>query len=105
MHPYSAANHSAVGEEEEPLGGFGFSRGWGTGGYQEPPPVREPRRVVITGIGLATPLGLGRDLTWRLLVGGACGIRELTAGDLPEVRRCRSTSGRPWVESTWLSTS
>ena len=29
---------------------------------------------------------------------------EDEAEDEPAVRRCRLTSGLPWIESTWLST-
>jgi 3-oxoacyl-[acyl-carrier-protein] synthase II len=37
-----------------------------------------PRRVVVTGLGAVTPLGVGVDELWKGLVEGRCGIRELT---------------------------
>ncbi len=39
------------------------------------------RRVVITGLGLVTPLGMGLESSWQALTGGRCGIREITRFD------------------------
>ena len=39
------------------------------------------RRVVVTGIGLATPVGIGAENVWNALVEGKCGVRRLTAFD------------------------
>jgi hypothetical protein len=47
--------------------------------------ARSPRRVVVTGLGLVTPLGIGAERVWESLVNGGCGVRELTAEDLPKV--------------------
>src|SRR5436189_3064614 len=40
-----------------------------------------PRRVVLTGLGLVTPLGLDLDAIWRALAEGHSGVRTITAFD------------------------
>jgi 3-oxoacyl-[acyl-carrier-protein] synthase II len=54
------------------------------GGFPAPPNAPQ-RRVVVTGLGLVTPLGVGAALSWQQLLAGACGARALTADDLPGV--------------------
>ncbi len=42
------------------------------------------RRVVVTGIGLVTPVGIGREETWSALVNGQSGIAPITLFDSTE---------------------
>ncbi|WP_405844106.1 beta-ketoacyl-[acyl-carrier-protein] synthase family protein [Streptomyces sp. NBC_01518] len=44
-----------------------------------------PRRVVVTGLGAVTPLGVGVDELWRGLLDGRHGIRELDGEEFAEL--------------------
>ncbi|MFY9578624.1 MAG: beta-ketoacyl-[acyl-carrier-protein] synthase family protein [Gaiellaceae bacterium] len=44
------------------------------------------KRVVVTGIGLATPLGVGTEETWRGLIEGRTGITPITSYDASSLR-------------------
>lgn len=47
-----------------------------------PPPSRPLRRVVVTGLGMVTPLGCGVETTWNHLIEGKSGVRAITPEDL-----------------------
>uniref|UniRef100_A0A8C5Q373 3-oxoacyl-[acyl-carrier-protein] synthase n=1 Tax=Leptobrachium leishanense TaxID=445787 RepID=A0A8C5Q373_9ANUR len=44
-------------------------------------PVKPRRRVVVTGIGITCPLGVGTQLAWKQLISSACGIDALDSDD------------------------
>lgn len=45
---------------------------------------REARRVVVTGMGVVTPFGVGLDVFWDNLVKGNSGIKHITITDVSE---------------------
>ena len=54
--------------------------------FRDPPPRPPHRRVVVTGIGLVTPLGAGTACTWASLMKGESGVRFIGPDDVPEGR-------------------
>jgi len=44
--------------------------------------LKRPRRVVITGMGCVTPIGIGREAFWRALQLGASGVRRIESFDV-----------------------
>jgi hypothetical protein len=55
---------------------------------RSPAPARStPRRVVVTGLGAVTPLGLGVATSWAALLRSETGVRALAPEDLPPSHR------------------
>ncbi len=50
-----------------------------------PPHTGFPRRVVVTGVGMMTPVGIGRDESWRALLAGENGITGVTLCDAHDI--------------------
>src|ERR687885_819749 len=46
--------------------------------------LREVRRVVITGMGCVTPIGIGREAFWRALASGESGVRRIESFDVTD---------------------
>jgi 3-oxoacyl-[acyl-carrier-protein] synthase II len=45
---------------------------------------KEPRRVVITGFGCVTPIGIGREKYWESLRNGISGVRKIESFDVSD---------------------
>ena len=43
------------------------------------------RRVVVTGLGMLTPLGNGVDINWKRLISGSVGIRKILNFDVSDI--------------------
>lgn len=65
------------------------------------------RRVVVTGIGIVSPIGIGTDAFWRALAGGATGIvpaaSEQAAAGARVIAPVREFSARPYVRNERLA--
>ncbi len=63
---------------------------------------------MVTGLGLVTPIGLGVKAAWESLLKGACGIKSITADDLPKVRQRRAIKlssrlhCKEWLQSSLM---
>jgi 3-oxoacyl-[acyl-carrier-protein] synthase II len=60
--------------------------------------LRQPRRVVITGLGCVTPLGVGREAFWGGLLRGESGVRRIEGFDVSSspVRIAGQVPGFDW---------
>ncbi len=60
--------------------------------------LRQPRRVVITGLGCVTPVGVGREAFWRALTQGESGVRRIEGFDVSNspVRIAAAARGFDW---------
>jgi 3-oxoacyl-[acyl-carrier-protein] synthase II len=56
------------------------------------------RRVVVTGIGLITPLGQGTEISWANILAGKSGLGKVSTFDITEEFACRVAGEVPRVD-------
>jgi 3-oxoacyl-[acyl-carrier-protein] synthase II len=59
---------------------------------------KQPRRVVITGMGCVTPIGVGREAFWNALRNGDSGVRRIEGFDVSDspVKIAAQVAGFDW---------
>lgn len=54
-------------------------------GYENRGNVMNEKKLVVTGMGAVTPIGIGVQTYWKNLIGGACGVGRITRFDAAEL--------------------
>ena len=63
----------------------------------------ERRRVVITGLGAVTPLGLTAPESWQTVRSGVCGIGPISQFDPAGMKVCLAAEVKGFDPETWIS--
>ncbi|MCI8811705.1 MAG: beta-ketoacyl-ACP synthase II [Oscillibacter sp.] len=63
----------------------------------------ERRRVVITGLGAVTPLGLTAPESWQAVRSGVCGIGPISQFDPAGMKVCLAAEVKGFDPETWIS--
>ncbi|MPZ97729.1 MAG: beta-ketoacyl-ACP synthase II [Dehalococcoidia bacterium] len=61
-----------------------------------------PRRVVVTGIGMMTPVGIGREASWQALLNFQNGIRSITLCDTSDLKSRVAGEVADFDASQWI---
>ena len=64
--------------------------------------MNEKRRVVITGLGAVTPLGLNAPDSWQAVKDGVCGIAPITQYDCTEQKVKLAAEVKGFVPEDYL---
>ena len=61
------------------------------------------KRVVVTGIGLVTPVGIGLETSWKALCAGKSGVGPITQFDTSELQTTIAAEVKDFNAEDWLS--
>lgn len=60
------------------------------------------KRVVVTGIGVVTPIGTGVELFWNNIVGGKCGISKIESFDTSDFKVKIAGEVKDFDPTSWI---
>lgn len=62
----------------------------------------EKRRVVVTGVGMVSPLGIGNEETWNALIAGKSGVGPITRFDTSDYPAKIAGEVKGFTPETWI---
>jgi 3-oxoacyl-[acyl-carrier-protein] synthase II len=60
------------------------------------------RRVVVTGLGVVSPVGIGVDAMWASITSGTSGVKPISAFDVSEYPVRFAATVDDWDAGVWL---